>query len=281
MSVNYKSTTGAPINVGSHVVGIDPGLTLETALDTLDALVGVSLSRTNTDAKELSSNVAEMVGTVPVIIPNSSTVATNGNITVTALASSYTGGAWVYLPAGAVVSGLAGLYWTVFTSTTAGNVKTNYVDPATTEFLPYTPTGAVVSATGSNGAYVTLIATDTPLVNITLPANSVTVGSTIKTFSRVTCPNAADAKTVTHALGATTIGTQAFTTSTGGSLTTAVFSRTNATQVMGSYGDSAIAATTFGSVDTTAASKLVIMGKLAATTGYIVVEVFTVAQTTN
>jgi hypothetical protein len=221
----------------------------------------------------------QVSGTIPVIIPNSSTVATNGDITVTALASTYPS-AWVWLPASAVVGGAAGLYYTVFSSTTAGSVKTNYVNPVTTEFVPYVPAGAVVAATGSNSAYTTPTAA-TPLVNITLPANSVSPGSTLKTFCRVTCPNAADNKIVRHLLGTTSIGAFTFTTSTGGTLTTAAFSRSNAIQVLGSYGDSAIAATTFGAVDTTAASKLVIEGELAATTGYIVVEAFSAEITTG
>ncbi|OHE77781.1 MAG: hypothetical protein A3F67_08050 [Verrucomicrobia bacterium RIFCSPHIGHO2_12_FULL_41_10] len=281
MSVTYKSTTGSTVTTGSYTVSVTPGLQLDTAIDALDKLVGVSLSRTNTAALDLNSNSNEITGVIPVIVPNSSTVATNGNITVTALPATYSEGAWVYLPAGAVVSGLAGLYWTVFSSTTAGSVKTNYVDPATTEFVPYIPTGTITTAVGSNAAYTTTTATDLPLVNITLLANSVSPGSAIKMFSRVTCPNAADAKTVTHLLGATSIGSQAFTTSTGGSLTTAAFARTLTKQILGSYGDSTIAATTYGTVNLAAASKVVIAGQLAAGTGYLVLEAFNVAQVTS
>lgn len=260
---------------------LPPGLQLESAVDLLDQLVGISLSRTNTTALSLISNITEVVGTVPIVIPNSSTVATNGAITVTALADTYSGGAWVYLPADAIVGGLAGLYWTIFSSTTAGIVKTNYVNPATTEFVPYVPTGTLVTAVGSNSAYVTPTAVDVPLVNITLPANSVSIGSNIKTFCRVTCPSAADDKIVKHLLGATAVGSQTFTTSTGGTLTTAIFSRSSAKQVLGTYGDSGIAATTFGTVNTAAASKIVIAGQLAAVTGYLVIEAFVVSQTLN
>lgn len=187
----------------------------------------------------------------------------------------------MYLPAGAVVGGAAGLYWTIFSSTTAGSVKTNYVAPATTEFMPYKPTGTIVTAVGSNSAYVTPTASDLALVNITLPANSISVGSNIKTFCVVTCPSAADAKTVKHLLGTTSIGEMAFTTSTGGTLSTAAFARTSAKQVLSQYGDSAVATTTFGTVDTTAVSKLVITGRLAAVTGYLVLEAFSVSQVTN
>lgn len=281
MSVLYKSSTGATVNAGNYIVTVSPGLQLEYAVDDLDKLVGVSLTRTNTTALSLISNTTEVTGTIPVIIPNSSTVATNGAITVTALPTTYSTGAWVYLPAGAIVDGLAGLYWTVFSSTTAGVVKTNYIAPATTEFVPTIPTGTLVTAVGSNSAYVTPTASDIALINITLPANSIPVGSNIKTFCRVTCPSAADDKIVKHLLGSTTIGSQTFTTSTGGTLSTAAFSRTNAKQILGSYGDSGVAATTYGTVDTTAATKLVITGQLAAVTGYLVIEAFSVTQVTN
>lgn len=187
----------------------------------------------------------------------------------------------MYLPAGAVVDGLAGFYWTIFSSTTAGSVKTNFVSPATTEFVPYVPAGTPVAAVGSNSAYVTPTASDIALINITLPANSVSPGSNIRTFSIITCTNAADDKIIKHLLGSTTVGSQTFTTSTGGTLSTIIFSRTNAKQILGLYGDSAVVATTFGTVNTGAASKVVITGQLEEVTGYIVLEAFTVSQVTN
>lgn len=50
MSVTYTSSTGVTVNVGSYSVGVTPGLQLDTAVDYLDKLVGVSLTRTNTAA---------------------------------------------------------------------------------------------------------------------------------------------------------------------------------------------------------------------------------------
>ena len=282
MSVTYTSTTGKPVIVGSYIIGVSPGLSLDNAVDELDVLVGISLNRTNTTALELKSNLQEIVNVIPVIIPNSSTVATNGSITLTALPDTYALGAWVYLPAGAIVGGAAGFYWTVFSSTTEGIVKTNYVDPSATEFLPYVPTGTLTTAVGSNSAYVTPTASDVALINITLPANTVSVGSALKAFCRVTCPSTANAKTVKHLLGTTTIGYQTFAgLTTGGILTTATFSRTNAKQITGTFGDSGSTATTFGTVNTAAESKFVITGQLAAPTEYIVLEAFTISQTFN
>lgn len=110
---------------------------------------------------------------IPYIKAPSGTVATNGVVTLgTALPTTYDMGAWVYLPAGAVVSGLAGLYWVVFSSTTVGQVYTNYIDP-TVAFDPSTkPSGTLVTATGSNSAY-TGLATTATFISINIPGNTV------------------------------------------------------------------------------------------------------------
>lgn len=279
MSVIYKSSTGETVNVGSYVITVNPGLELAESVNELDVLVGVSLTRTNTSAAELKSKPTEIVTAVPVIIPNSSTVATNGAITVTALPSTYSEGAWVYLPASAIVGGAAGYYWTVFSSTTAGSVKTNYIDP-TSEFLPYVPTGTLVTAVGSNASYTTPAATDINMINITVPANSISKNSCVRMFSRIVCTNSADDKIVKHLLGNATVGSQTYTTSTGGSLDTALFARASNKQVFGTYGDSTTSTTTYGTVDTSAASKLVVTGQLeVATSDYIVIEAFITTTT--
>lgn len=279
MSVIYTSTTGEPINVGNYVVGVSPGLQLTESVDELDVLVGVSLARTNTSATELKSRPTEVVTAIPVIIPNSSTVTTGGAITVTALPTTYSIGAWVYLPANAIVGGAAGYYWTVFSSTTAGSVKTNYIDP-TSEFLPYIPTGTLTTAVGSNASYTTPAATDINMINITVPARSLSVNSCVKMFSRIVCTNSADDKIIKHLLGTTSVGSQTYTTSTGGSLNTAIFVRATNKQILGTFGDSTTSTTTYGAVDISAASKLVVTGQLeVATTDYIVIEAFVTSTT--
>lgn len=91
---------------------------------------------------------------VPVVLPSSGTITSGGAITLlTALPATYSGGAWIYLPAGAVVGGSAGLYYCLFSSATVGAVKTNYVAAGSTAFTPYIPDGALVAAVGSGSAY--------------------------------------------------------------------------------------------------------------------------------
>jgi hypothetical protein len=108
----------------------------------------------------------------PVGIANNGTVATNGQITLgTALPRIYSSGIWLYLPAGAVSGGAAGLYWCVMSSTTFGQVYTNFADTSQT-FIPYIPTGTLVNAVGSNAAYTQITGADIVLANVTLPGGS-------------------------------------------------------------------------------------------------------------
>jgi hypothetical protein len=109
---------------------------------------------------------------VPVGIANNGTVATNGQVTLgTALPRVYSNGIWLYLPAGAVSGGVAGLYWCVMSSTTVGQVYTNFADTSL-GFVPYIPTGTLVNAVGSNSAYTQTTNAEIVLANINLPGNS-------------------------------------------------------------------------------------------------------------
>ena len=109
---------------------------------------------------------------VPVGLAPNGTVATNGQVTLgTALPRTYSGGIWLRLPAGAVSGGAAGLYWCNMTSTTVGQVYTNFVDTSL-GFVPYIPTGTLVNAVGSNAAYTQTIGANIVLANFTLPAGS-------------------------------------------------------------------------------------------------------------
>jgi hypothetical protein len=61
---------------------------------------------------------------IPFIQISSGSIGDNGALTgVTALPTTYSGGAWCYYPAAAISAGSsAGWYWTVFSSTTAGTI---------------------------------------------------------------------------------------------------------------------------------------------------------------
>jgi hypothetical protein len=102
---------------------------------------------------------------IPVILAPNGTVAANGVVTLgTALPTTYAS-AWVYLPAGAISGGAAGLYYAVFSSTTVGQIYTTFVSGASA-FTPYIP-ASLTAAVGSGSAYTQTTAT-VSLLNITL-----------------------------------------------------------------------------------------------------------------
>jgi hypothetical protein len=143
----------------------------------------------------------------PVIIPNSGTVATNGVLTIgsSAMPTTYnTPGAWVYLPADAVVGGAAGFYWSVWSSATQGQIYTEYVaEGAATQFTPYVPTGTLTAAVGSNSAYTQTTGTPIRLVNVNMPANTMGPNGVLDIQGHFTGPTgAAGARTVGWGLGA-------------------------------------------------------------------------------
>ena len=209
---------------------------------------------------------------VPVILAPNGTVATNGTITLgTALSTTYAN-AWVYLPAGAVVAGLAGLYFATFSSTTVGVITTTYTSVASA-FTPYIPTGTVV-ATGSNAAYTQSTA-ETTLANITVPGGM--MGANGSVACRGTNYSAAATggnKTVRARLGGSTEWGATIITSSGG--VRVIGNITNrgsaSSQVSNAYGGLPNYTTTNTAVD----QALTFTAQLAVATDYIVLEGFTV-----
>lgn len=110
-------------------------------------------------------------GGTPIGIAPTGTMGANGAVTLgTALNTTYSGGIWLYFPAGAVYSGsTAGFYWTVMSSTTLGTVYNNTYVPGTSSFdIPASPT-AVVDA--GPGAY-TGVTSEITAISVTVPGGS-------------------------------------------------------------------------------------------------------------
>lgn len=130
---------------------------------------------------------------VPVLIAPNGTVATNGTITLgTALSIIYNGGLWVYLPAGAVVGGLAGHYWTVMSSTTVGQVTTEY-RAADATFVPTLGT-STTAAIGSNAGYTQTTGAAILLATVKLLANSIGAYGSVRATFQVENNNSAGTK---------------------------------------------------------------------------------------
>lgn len=215
---------------------------------------------------------------VPVALAPNGTVATNGAITlVTALPTTYSGGAWVRLPAGAVVGGLAGLYWCVFSSTTVGAVKTNFIDPANA-FTPYIPSGALVAAVGSNAAYTQTTGADITLANITVPGGAMGSNGSIRTFVRSSYIKAAGNKNIKTFWGSDLVITSAGTTS-GGCVQRGVISNrgvTNSQQTTTDLVATGLGFSGYSALDTTADQSVGFALHITAGTDFHVLEAFTV-----
>lgn len=216
---------------------------------------------------------------VPVILVPNGTVATNGTITVgTALPATYSGGAWIRLPAGAVVSGSAGLYWCVFSSTTVGQVYTNFSDPVT-QFIPTVPGGTLVAAVGSNVAYTQTTGSAITLINATIPAMALeTLGAFLvnRSFSYNL---AAGNKVFTLRLGATQVSSSSRST-TGGGDSFSFRGRLRGTSSIIHYSDTAESATSSTmstqstAIDFSVDTAVTLTCQLDTATNYGIIEAF-------
>lgn len=215
---------------------------------------------------------------VPVCVAPNGTVATNGAITLgTAIATTYSNGIWLYLPADAVVGGLAGLYWAVMSSTTVGNVTTTFANPAS-PFVPYIPDEPTLLATGSNAAYTQATGSALTLVNVTLRGGFLGKNGICRTDLRVSVINNANAKTIASRLDGTAVGVanSITTAASGGYLSTFRNRGSYNKQICPSNGNdtSVTAANTFLSIDTSIDKSLTLTGQLAVATDYLVLECF-------
>lgn len=218
-------------------------------------------------------------GGIPVAVANTGSLNTTGAITLgTALPRIYPA-IWLYLPANAVVGDTTGgLYYTVMSSTTVGQVyagKSGVANGVNTVALPFQPSvpATLTAATTTNGAY-TGSTTETYLVNVNLPAASLGLQGQVRVTVNWTSNNSAGAKTGKVYLGASQVGQSAsYTTSTGGTQMIAI--RNNGAQNFNSsqiVGGTATGAAVYTAIDTSAASFIAITGTVAVATDYLVIE---------
>lgn len=217
---------------------------------------------------------------VPVILAPNGTVAADGTITLgTALPTIYAN-AWVRLPAGAVVGGLAGLYFAAFSSTTVGRIKTNFVD-ASTAFTPYIPTGTV-AAVGSGSAYTQTTAADITLANINVPGGLMGANGALRNLAKFATNNTAGAKGAKCLYASTPVSQNTTITSQlGYDLRCSLQNRGVLNQQLGTgdnndAGNSFIGTHRVASNDTSISQPLTFIGQIAVATDYIILEGFTV-----
>lgn len=218
---------------------------------------------------------------VPVGLVSNGTVATNGVITlVTALATTYSGGIWLRLPASAVVGGAAGLYWAVMSSTTQGQVYTAFVDTAS-PFTPYIPTG-LVAAVGSNAAYTQTTGADITLANVTVPGGAMGTNGVLRSNFHFAAISNSNIKTEAFKLGDTQIWVTNATTSGFNDMMVSIQNRGVQNSQLGPRANSSSVSAqnstgqTFTAIDTSVDKSCSFTGKIATATDYIILEGFTI-----
>lgn len=215
---------------------------------------------------------------VPVIVAPNGTIATNGVVTLgTALPLIYTA-AWVRFPAGAVVGGSAGLYYVVFSSTTVGQVYTNYVSGAAA-FTPHIP-ATIVAAVGSNAAYTQVVATAFNLVNVSVPADTMGADGTLKVSVFASNNNSVGNKTIEAKLSTAVLLSTVVTTSlsleTEKRVTNRGVANKQVIHASENFGVVSAVAPTQSAINTADVQAITITGAIATATDYIVLERFAV-----
>lgn len=161
-----------------------------------------------------SPYVSNQTGVSAGLAPNG-TIAANGQVTLdTALDTTYDRGIWLRFPAGAVSGGSAGLYWVVMSSTTVGQVYTNFTD-ASAAFIPYVPSGTLVAAVGSGSAYTQTTAAYITVINMTLAANALGSNGALRYNYRLKYNLAAGNKLLNRYLNGVSLTVSTRTTSGG------------------------------------------------------------------
>lgn len=154
---------------------------------------------------------------IPVILPPSQTVLTNGTINFAAASPNIVTfnhiypNAWIYLPASAVSGGSEGLYYCEFSTAQLCQVYTEYVNPDTTDFSPYVP-ASKTAAVGSNSAYTTATVAKT-LLSKTIPGNALGTNGVVDMFFAGAPMNSANTKTHQVTFGGSSLCAPTSTTS--------------------------------------------------------------------
>jgi hypothetical protein len=166
--------------------------------------------------------VSEIIrSTIPFVVANTGTMGNNGAVTLgTALNKAYPA-SYLFLPAGAIqTNSPAGWYFTIFSSTTVGQVFQNSyaagVPPLpAAAALPGNIGGTLVPfvSTGPGAFTGTTGAVTGPTIQ--LPQNTMGPQSSLRFQAITSTNNSAGAKVASLLFGATTVSTFSATTSTG------------------------------------------------------------------
>lgn len=211
---------------------------------------------------------------VPVGVPSSGSIGNNGVLTgITAFQLTYSSGIYLYFPANAIqVGSTAGLYWTVMSSVTAGQIFNNQYtggDPA----APATP---IAFATTGPGAYTQTSGTDITVRAITILGGSLGNTGQFRITALSACPGNANSKNFKLNFSTMNFSNIALTTNLFVYVQRSVANRTATSQISQSLATvgpvAGSTALTLGTVDSTVDQSISIIVNIAVATDYMILE---------
>lgn len=219
----------------------------------------------------------------PTGIAPSGTMGANGALTLgTSLILTYGGaagasvGIWLYFPAGAVYGGsVAGSYWCVMSSGTAGTVYNNiYIAPN----LNPPPTTLVPVVDPGPGSY-TGVTTEVVVFGSTIPAGNMGTTGVLESFHLISANNNANVKTARVRFGGiagTIFETLTLTNTRTSTSLTHILNRDATNIQVGSpavgFGNSA-SGPVIGNIDTTVDQQVVTTLQMATATDFMICEI--------
>jgi hypothetical protein len=214
---------------------------------------------------------------IPLIIVSSGTMGNNGALSGVAAVTAVHPAAYVYLPANAISAGsAAGLYYAVFSSTTAATVYNNVLSGS-----PGIPASPTAFATTGPGAF-TQSTSEITLTTINVPANSMGTKGRLEIDADFTYPTSANVKTLKGKFGGSTLWSSTPTNTTSTKLTKLVITNRGAFNSQrhseNHYTSSGAVGAGNGtaSIDTSASADITLTVQLSVATETIALESFQV-----
>jgi hypothetical protein len=271
-TANAVAISGGAIN-GTPIGGSTPAAVAATTLSASSTVSGAGFT-------SLLAAYPRKIGqsSVPFILPSSGSMGNNGALTLTtALYTTFTAGAYVYLPAGAISTGsAAGWYYAVFSSTTAATVYNNTYTPGT----PAIPASPTAFTTTGPGAYTQTTAAAITAYSLPIAANTIGINGSINVVGSYTNLDSSTTKYLNLYYGAYRFGSAGIITTPETSQIVGGFANRGVTGTQVALYSSQVNALTttttgvmYGNIDTTSSQSLTVqLELLSAATDWIVLE---------
>ena len=279
--MGLKGVAGVNLAAPGAIGGTTPAAITGTTITANTAFAVDDATSARVTAQNLGTPYVLAKWGVPVALASSGSMADNGAVSaMTALPATYSGGIWLYYPAGAVAAGVpaaASFLWTVMSTTQAGTVYNSTWDGLG---VPAVGTTTAFATTGP-GAFTGVATGEIVAATVTVPAGAIGPNGSLLTDFLVANNTAAGNKIfrVRFSGGAGTILMSA-TASTGGAgigQASVYNGGTAAVQKGGGVvvvGSNAVLGTgpVYPAVDTTAATTLVYTLEKATATNHAILE---------